>query len=93
MGMGPDSTCQEEIDCFEAECGSEADECFGAGWSEGDLSGGACGSLFSCVNDCDCDDFECALGCFGTADEACATCLATLEPCSTACEDAGASCE
>jgi hypothetical protein len=93
MGMGPDTTCQAEIDCLEAECGDDAAECLGAGWSEGDFSGGACGALFTCVNECDCDDFECSLGCFETIDADCTTCLTTLNSCSTACEDEAASCE
>ncbi len=50
-------------------------------------------ALFTCVNECDCDDFECSLGCFETIDADCTTCLTTLNSCSTACEDEAASCE
>ena len=88
--------CTAYRDCGLSACESEYEECLGPNAASGDYSGGVCDGFFECLGDCqsgDTCDIFCVADC-AEADEACQTCLSTMDECgSEACPDEAEECD
>jgi hypothetical protein len=64
--------CPDYTACVENACSAEYEQCMGAGYKQGDFTGGACADWLDCTTACNCDQ-ACAAAC--TQSSACTSCL------------------
>lgn len=90
-GSGPGNTCTaaERMTyetCVTNACNATYTDCLGPGYKTGTYTG-VCGTYFSCVNACPCENnIACLLAC-GLPDPACQACALQLETCSGMCTE------
>jgi len=85
------SECPAYDECMQTACQAEYATCLGENYLEGDFSGGQCEGVFTCIQECDCEE-TCSQSCV-LEDEACFGCFFTFVDCSADCEDELAACE
>jgi hypothetical protein len=67
--------------CVAQNCNVQAVAEYGAEWQSGDVSGGACGSMQSCLAPCDCSDTSCISSCVMGTSGPCMTAAQNLDDC------------
>jgi len=91
--MAANSACTS---CVESNCNAEVTGAYGSGFASGDLSGGACGSFFTCIAPCACNDTTCSQKCESSlTSPSCSSALQTAGACiaskCTACSNSSSS--
>jgi len=69
--------------CIEGHCESQARECFGANYKNGNFAGGKCASFIGCSVKCACGDTACQSNCAAQLSSDCMTCASSFSTCQT----------
>lgn len=90
-GIAIPASCEPLNQCLERACGESYTQCLGTDPAVGNYAGGACASVFRCIQACNCER-ACSEACYAN-DDTCVGCLAGLVLCGYECEDELAACQ
>jgi hypothetical protein len=77
--------CPAYDECLLAACETEIASCFGSNWEQGDFTGGVCEPVFTCIEECDCEQ-TCSTTCL-TEEPTCLSCFLTFAECGATCDE------
>jgi hypothetical protein len=81
-GLPADTDCPQVVSCAQTRCATNAELCYGTGYTSGNYANGQCQPYVTCIAGCDCEA-TCASNCASQRDQQCTTCIDTLTQCTS----------